>query len=128
MSVNLKIRYFTDEYQWLCFKHAVELTNEGKEVHSTIEAYGETYSDSTVCELCYNEYEDEEEDWERIHKNEEELMEFFNELNKNKRKIGEVLKEMAKRKPKPTKPRMSRLAMQLKNMDRRIIEQKEDAF
>lgn len=123
MSVSLKIRYFTDDYDWLCFKHAVELTNQGEEVHSTIEAYSETYEGSTVCNLCYKDDEDEEDkEWERIQRNEEEIIGYLRRIEERERQLRKSLEERS------AVLRLTRPFSKARKVDPRILKQGEDAF
>lgn len=62
MNLNLRVRYHTREWPWLCFRHAIRAAEAGEDVKTEIDDYGsEYYLGTTVCPLCTREAEDMEE-------------------------------------------------------------------
>ena len=54
MQLALEIRYYTEEYPWLCFRHAVEEANKGQSVKTEIDDFSrDSYLGPTECPLCY---------------------------------------------------------------------------
>jgi hypothetical protein len=49
---DLRIKYETSLYDYLCFKHAVEQANKGAEVETVVFNYTEGYMGSLCCERC----------------------------------------------------------------------------
>ena len=53
MHLNLRVRYYTKRYSWLCFKHAVEAAGLGHEVLTEIDDFNsDYYMGTTVCAPC----------------------------------------------------------------------------
>lgn len=53
MILNLKTQFSTENYSCLCFKHAVLLAFNGKDVEIEIDEFGgEGDMRSTLCQLC----------------------------------------------------------------------------
>ena len=56
MNLNLKIRFYTEDYSWLCFKHAAQEASKGEDVKTEVDDYGsENYLGTTWCLLCDEE-------------------------------------------------------------------------
>ena len=53
MDIPMQIRYYTNEHAWLCFNHAVEEANKGKEVKTEIDDFSsDYYMGNTRCTIC----------------------------------------------------------------------------
>lgn len=51
MQMNLRVRFFTEVYGWLCFKHATTEALAGREVKTEIDDYdSEYYMGTTWCQ------------------------------------------------------------------------------
>jgi len=56
MNINLQVRFYTEDYSWLCFRHAVQEASKGKDVKTEIDEYDvEYYGGPTFCLLCSQE-------------------------------------------------------------------------
>ena len=56
MEVHFYIRYYTEDFPWLCFRHATILAIEGLTIETEIDDYRNEYSLlETVCPLCKGE-------------------------------------------------------------------------
>ncbi len=56
MNLRLKIRFYTDKYSWLCFKHAIIEATHGVNVQTEIDDFdSEYYLGDTHCILCEKE-------------------------------------------------------------------------
>ncbi|MEE9238030.1 MAG: hypothetical protein V3U58_00550 [Thermodesulfobacteriota bacterium] len=62
MELNVKIRFSTKKHSWLCFRHAVFLCFQEKDVEIDFGDYdSEYYMGTTVCNLCSDEPEKNDE-------------------------------------------------------------------
>lgn len=61
MTIDMQVRYYTEDVEWLCFRHAVKRVMDGEDVHTEVDDY---YEDrcmiSTVCNDCCMEEEEHE--------------------------------------------------------------------
>jgi hypothetical protein len=61
MEFDIVIQYSTEEYLWLCFRHAVILAFKGEDVDAKVTSSGsEDYEWLTICDLCVAEREQKE--------------------------------------------------------------------
>jgi len=86
MRIEAKVRYFTNEHDGLCFRHAVHQAMQNIHVHTEVYAHDEPY----YCDFCLEEMDEriarqEEQNEERIKKNAEE----FEKTLKKRRLIRE---------------------------------------
>ena len=53
MQLNVQVRFYTADYPWLCFRHAIEEAVKGVEVSVEVDDYhSDHYMGQTHCELC----------------------------------------------------------------------------
>ena len=53
MDLRLEIKFYTDKYSWLCFRHAVEEVLKGEDVKTEIDNYrDENYLGTVNCIRC----------------------------------------------------------------------------
>jgi hypothetical protein len=53
MEVRLEVRYYTEDFSWLCFRHATALAIEGFSIETDIDDYRSEYSlIERVCPFC----------------------------------------------------------------------------
>ena len=75
MNIDLKVRYYTDKHDWLCFTHAVRAAVSGVKVETDIDDFGsEYYLGTTRCVQCDFEKENEDEDLTLRLQNQEALL------------------------------------------------------
>jgi len=56
MEVHLAVRYYSEDFPWLCFRHAAILAIEGLSIETEIDDYRSDYSlIERVCPLCERE-------------------------------------------------------------------------
>ena len=66
----MKIRYSSDKFSWLCFRHATQLAVQNNvAINVDIDDYdSEYYGGSTVCKLCSDEIDSMYEKLEKLRK------------------------------------------------------------